>query len=269
MKQHYLPNLDRLSILAATILLGYTLARFIKAPGPEFSTQLPGVYLTIRVNIQTIVTWLVAFLAAAGADWLLRDHPALGKQTTIEHWLLPGLTAWVIGLPLYQLPLGPIWWIGFLLGGTALMLVLVAEYIAVDPDDIRQPLAVIGLTTLSFALYLVLIISLRLVGLRLYLLLPPIVLAAWLIGLRTLHLRLHGKWAFFPAALIALIVAQMTAAFHYWPISAVSFGLAVLGPTYAMTSLVTRLTQGEPLKRVLVESITILIAIWSIAYWLR
>ena len=139
LKTRNLPDAERLSVLAATILLAYALARFVNLPGYELAIQLPGVYLSVEINVRTFVTLLVAGLTASGADWLLRDHPALGDRSTLEHWLLPALTAWVIGIPLFQTPPGPIWWAGFALGGGLLMLVLVAEYIAVDPEDIRQP----------------------------------------------------------------------------------------------------------------------------------
>jgi hypothetical protein len=97
LKHRHLPDPERLSILAATILLAYALARFIDLPGREIAVQLPGIYLSIQINIKTIVALLVAGLTATGADWLLRDHPAIGKARSFEHWLLPALTAWVIG----------------------------------------------------------------------------------------------------------------------------------------------------------------------------
>jgi len=116
--------------------------------------QLPGLYLSVPVNVQILVAFVVAALTAIGADWLLRDHPALRRRRTLEHWLLPALTAWVIGMPLFQLPLSPLWCGGFALGGALLILVLVAEYIVVDSEDARQAPAAAVLTAVSFALFL-------------------------------------------------------------------------------------------------------------------
>jgi hypothetical protein len=133
----YLPDFERLSVLAATLFLAYALAQFIDIPGWELELQLPGLLLEIHLNIRTITAFLAAGLAASGTDWLLRDHPALKNKPTIQHCLLPALTALVIGFPLYQVPFGSVWWIIFTLGGLLLMLVLVAEYIVVDPEDLR------------------------------------------------------------------------------------------------------------------------------------
>lgn len=69
-----------------------------------------------------------------------------------------------------------------MLGGAFLMAVLVAEYIVIDDQDDRQPLASAGLTVVSFALYLILAASLRFAEMRLYLIIPALVWrAGWLL----------------------------------------------------------------------------------------
>ncbi len=269
LERRHLPDADRLSVLAAAILLAYALARFVDIPVRELSLQLPGVYMEVQINIRTAIALLVAGLTATGADWLLRQHPAVHSHSNLEHWLLPALTAWVIGLPLYQLPLGLQWWASFALGGALLMLVLVAEYITIDPEDVRQPVAAAGLTALSFALFLTLTISLRYGGARLFLVLPAVLFAAGMVSLRSLHLRLHGVWAFSLAGVVALVCAQLAAALHYLPISPVAFGLALIAPAYALTSLMAGLAEGEPVNKALREPAIILVILLAAAVWLR
>ena len=99
---------------------------------------------------------LVAGIAAAGADWLLRDHPARHNQLLFPHMLLPAMTALVIGIPLNQMDFGIAWWAGLLAGTVLLVLVFVAEYIVIDTQDVRQPLAAASLSAVAFAIYLVL-----------------------------------------------------------------------------------------------------------------
>lgn len=267
-RPRYLPQPDRLSTLAASILLAYAISRFIELEPRTLSLQLPGVYLAVQINVYSVVSFLVIGLTAAGADWLLRDHPAIGHHSTIEHWLLPALTAWVIGQPLFSLPIGPLWWAGFVLGGILLMLVLVAEYIAVDADDVRQPAASAGLTAVSFALYLALIVELRVEGLRLFQIIPLLALGAGLVSLRTFHLRLR-LWAFVEAGLIAFLVGQIGAALYYWRISPAAYGLLILGPTYGFTSLMGSLADGESWRQALVEPALVLIVVGGAALWLR
>jgi hypothetical protein len=263
----YLPNADRLSILSAAILLAYAASRFVELPPRELGLQLPGFYLAVELNIHTVVALLVAGLTATGADLLLHDHPALGEKRTVEHWLLPALTAWTLGIPLNQLPVGPIWLVSFAIAGILLMLVLVAEYIAVDPEDERYPLASAALTAVSYALFLILAIALQSAGLRLFLILPALLLAGGLVCLRTLHLRLNGRWLYLPTFVIGVILAGIISAFHYWPLSPITFGLLILGLAYSLTSLIGALFEGQPLKRAVVEPAFVLLVVWAAAVW--
>lgn len=264
-----LPNLDRMSVLAATILLAYALSRFVTLPTHDLGLQLPGIYLSIQFNVNTVIGILVAALTATGADWLLRDHPNLGTNKSLQHCILPALTAWVIAVSLLRLPFGLEWVIGFTLSGSLLILVLVAEYVAVDPDDLRHPLATAFLTAVSFALYLILAIALRSAGVRLFHILPAITLAGALVSLRTLNLRLQGRWLFGPAFVLAVIIAQLTAALHYWPLSPIAFGLALLGPAYAITGLTVNLAGGEPFRQAIIEPLVVLTFIWGLAIWMQ
>lgn len=266
-QQRNLPDADRLSVLSATILLAYASTRFVDLPTRELDVQLPGIYLAVELNFRTVVTLLVAGLTASGADWLLRDHPALKGRKTLQHWLLPALTAWLIGIPLYSLPFGLQWVISFAIGGALLMLVLIAEYIVVDAKDARHTLATAGLTAVSFAMFLALAIILRSAGVRLFQVLPALALAGGLVSLRTLHLRLHGRWAFTQAITLAVIVAQLSAALHYWPLSPITYGLLLLGPAYGLTSFIGSLAEGETLRQAVIEPLVVFGVLCGAALW--
>jgi hypothetical protein len=245
----------------------YTLSRFITIPNQLFNLQLPGIYLEFNFNIRTLVVFMVICLTASGADWMLRGHPELNNTNTVKHWLLPALTAWVIGFPLFQLPLGLYWWASIILGGALLIIVLVSEYITVDPNDVRQPIAATMLTAVSFAIYLILCFFIHYAGVRLVLILPTIFLASGLVSIRTLNLRLLEKWAFTEAGIIALISCQFAAGLHYWPISAFSFGLAVLGMTYALTSFIANLADSDPLPQAIIEPALVALVLFGFAIW--
>jgi hypothetical protein len=165
--------------------------------------------------------------------------------------------------------MGIVWWSVFAIGGVILTSVVVAEYIVIDPGDGRYTIASAMLTAVAFVLYLILAIVLRSVELRLLWTLPALMLAAGLVSLRTFLLWLQGQWKPFEAVMIALIIGQVTAALHYWPISPIAFGLAVLGPAYAMTSLITGLAEGESPRKAILEPVLVLMFTWGGALWLR
>jgi len=265
-RSQYLPDVERISVLAGMIMLAYVLTHFIDIPVRQLAVQLPGIYLAIQIDANTFVGILVAALTAAGADWILHDHPAL-RSSAVPYLILPSLTALVIGFPLHQIQFGITWWFVLALGVLILVFVLVGEFISIDAKDIRQPLAAAGLTAVSFALYLVLATSLRSDGTRLFLALPGLALGAGLVSLRVLHLRLNGQWLVYEAAIIAFIVGQFVAALFYWPVMPVAFGVLIMGSTYTLTSLFAGLIEEKPIRQVLTEpTIAILVAI-GVAIW--
>lgn len=268
MEHSHLPETDRLSVLAAAILLAYALTRFIDFPAQYIAYQFPGVFFEIELNINTAVAFLVAGMTASGTDWLLRQHPKIAGHNILEHILLPALTALVIGVPISQMEPGIEWWAAFAAGGVLLMLVLVAEYITIDPDDIRQPAAAVGLTAVSFALFLILAVVLQATAFRLFLILPALTTAAILVSLRTLHLRLK-RWVIIEAATIGFICSQLVASIHYLNISPVSFGLAILGPVYSLTSFMANLAEGESLRKASIAPGVVLVIVLITAIWLQ
>lgn len=212
---------------------------------------------------------MTAGLTATGMDWLLRSHPSLGETPTIEHWLLPTLTTFIIGIPLTILPPGNIWWIGFSIGGLLLVMVFLAEYIVVEPSAPNYAVATAGLTALSFAIYLILTTALRFSSVRLFLLAPALFITSGLVSLRTLHLRVSQKWEYNWALGIAFVCTQIGAGLHYWPVSPVQFGLVSLGPLYALSTLTGNLLEGIPLRRAMIEPLIALILAWGAAAFFR
>jgi len=151
-------------------------------------------------------------------------------------------------------------------GAVLFLLVLVAEYIASDTADIRYGPAIMALTAVSFAIFLILAIAVKAAGLRLYLLLPALVIPLGLIVLRTLYLRLEGRWQISWAIGIALAVGQMALGLHYLPLTSTRFGLILLGPAYALTSLAGGLSEEQPRPTVWVEPVIMLVIFWLLAW---
>ncbi len=249
MEEHtHLPEANQLSVLASTILLAYALTPFVKIPAIDLSLSLPIGVFSFSINFLTIVSVLVAALAGVGADWLLRSHPHLEKSSTIPHILLPTMTAWVIGVPLNTLEFGVSWWALYAIGGVLLVLVFIAEYITVDFSDIRFAPAAIGLTALSFALFLILAITLRAAGTRLYLALPGLAVPAFLVALRSIYLRANGQWRLAWAIGITLVIIQLAIGLQYLPVTPVGYGLFLVAPAYGLTSFAVLLEEGRSIR---------------------
>lgn len=266
MEEHdNLPDVDRLSVLSAVILLAYALSPFVPFQGRGVTLEISGAIFVFPVNYVTLLSFLVAALAAVGTDWLLREHPFLGVQSTWQHLLLPALTAWVIGVLLNNLQISLEWWAIFGFASFFLILVFVAEYITVDLSDARHVPATVVLTAASFALCLVVAIVLRAADARLYLLLPSVAATTFLVSLRSLYLRLGGRWCWGWALGISLFVGQVAMGVHYLPLSPLAFGLMLLGPAYSLTSLAGSLEEGREWHTVWIEPILTLFVVLVLA----
>ena len=268
-EKRYLPDPTRVSILTAIVLLAFALTRLVSAPPLPLTIPLAGVYVTLSFNLNTMIVVLAAGLTAAGMDWLLRTHPSLEKGETREHWLLPTLTVLVIGVVLYTLPQTVIWWLGFGLGAAILLLVFFAEFVAVDPIDSRYPFATAVLTVLAFIIFLILAVALKATNIRLFLLAPALFVGGGLVALRTLHLRLNERWELTWAIGIGLVTIQLGAALYYMPLTPVRFGLGLLGPLYALTSLAVSLAEGIPPRQAILEPAVMLVLLCGLMIWFR
>ncbi len=261
----FLPETERIGVLTAAVLLTLALTRLLPASAIELRLAVGNFFITYPINLTTVLTLLAGGLTATGMDWLLRSHPALGNRSPVEHWLLPTLTTLVTGIPLALLPGGLSWWVTFAIAGTVLVVVFIAEYIVVDAAAPSYSAATVLLTALSFAIYLILLVVLHSSDLRLILVLPSVLIVSGLVSLRALHLRLQGRWEFAWAGGIALVSVQLAAALHYWPLTPIRFGLALLGPLYALTSLAGSLEENVSIRRAWLEPVIVMALAWTVA----
>lgn len=262
-------NQERLSTVIATILLGYAIIQFVNVPLQTFPVEILGIYIPITININTIVTIAIAGMTASGTDWLLRDHPSLKGKSSIPHLLLPALTAWIINIILSSYPNNPMWWLIFLTGGGFLLVVILAEFIAVDVEDIRHPIAIALLNALSLALFLGLVVSLRSTSQRLIMALPAIAISTGGLSLRILQLKYSERWLIPYALTCMAVTAQLAGALHYLPITPLSYGLFLLGGLYATISLMLNIVQEPFNTRMLTEPLAVFFILWSIAIWIN
>ncbi len=172
-------------------------------------------------------------IASTGMDWLMSDRMPDKVIERIQHWLLPALTAWVIGIPLYSLDPSPTWWLIFMLGGLLLTFVFLAEYYSIEINSVYSTPAAIGLTAVSYTLFLILSSSIRFSSVRLYLETPVIIIGATIISLRVLHLLTGGSWQVGWSVAVGLIVGQIAIGLYYLPVTPLQFGLLLTGIFYA------------------------------------
>jgi hypothetical protein len=65
------------------------------------------------------------------------------------------------------------------------------------------------------------------------------------------------------------VVGQIAAAFYYWPFAPITFGLVLLGPSYALISLFCNLIEEKPFRQVIYEPIISILIAWGAAFVIR
>jgi hypothetical protein len=250
-----LPELNRLSILTATIMLAYALTPLITIPSQIFSLSLFRIDFSFQYTFNTIISILVAAFAFIGMAYLLQTHPNFNSKQYWQHSILPALTAWAVGVPLNAIQIGLEWWLLFFFGGLVLIITFTSEFIIVDPEDVRFPPAAIAITAFSFALLFLLTVGARFSQFRLYLLLPMLTVPTFLIVFRTLFLRQGKRWYAYWSMAISLFNAGLTLGLHYLPLSPVTYGLILLATGYGITSLAGNLLSEYPGRNFWIEPV--------------
>ena len=257
-----LPEINRLSIVSATIMLAFALTQLISFPAQIFSFSIFSILVELILDFNTIITILTSVLSAAGMHWLIISHPGWEPQENlwevVQHWIVPVLTALVIGVALNSFSGSSLWWVVFVLGSILLVAVFIAEYNVVSEQGVRHPFATVGLTGLSFALYLLLAIAIFSANLRLYIRLPLLLTAAMMVISRSLYLRLKS-WETLWAVIGSLIVSELAIGLHYLPLSPIHNGILLVGTAYILTSIMMGIKENRTGLRFWIEPITMFV----------
>jgi hypothetical protein len=253
----HLPSRDRLSVLTAVIVLAYALARFLNLPPRLVSAPFFGSDVSVELSGPGLMLLLVAALISTGSDTLIRSHPYFKEYPTkrsVPHWILPGATALVLGSALNHAPSGPGWWLGLGLSALALLAVLVAEYIVVDPEDIAWDAAALVLSALAYVLALILFALLRELN-------APATISAMVGGLLAAGVawRLFalkgaplGRAALY-AGLVGLISAEVIGIINYWRIMSIGAALMSIIAFYFSLGIAQQHLTGRLTRRVWIE----------------
>lgn len=269
MQARLFPDSQRLSTVMAITLLAYAGSRFIQTPGQVLALELAGIYLPLQMSVNGAVALFVAGLTAAGVDWMLQADDALPRPSRFRHWTLPAMTAWVLSLLLGNQPFDLSWWLTLALCIVLLLAVIIGEFASALPQHRFHWLAGQVLRFLTLGLFLILAITVRAVGLRLFLALPAIALGAFAAFSRLQLLLPNQAWRPVSMAGLTFLCVQAAAALHYLPFSALGYGLALFGLVFALNHFFSALQQDLPWQAPAREAMIALAIFWGLALLVR
>ena len=262
------PRTDRLSVITASIIMGYSLLPFVHVPPRPVSFSLLGILISFDINFSNLISLITAAIAAVGMDWMLHERGSTSFRDILPHLILPALTAGAIGIPLGIITISLDWWVILGLGSMLVLLVLVGEYISVDDQHAFFPFAIMVLTALSYGLFLITAIAVRAANLRLFLTAGILPLVFAFFGMRVLQLRLGGIWPLKWTVLFGLVIGQITIGLYYWPLSPIRFGLLLLAPAYALVGIASSLEDSSSFRDVYLEPLVVMGLLVILAFFI-
>jgi len=255
---NYLPNLNRFSIVTAitSLMLGLTFA--LPPSGGRNSTAILGIIFNFEFNLYAFFPLLIALIASTGSIWVLRSHPQFtdvsrGTWKLLPNIILPALSIFILSFTLREMARSNVWWVVYVLGSLLFGLVLAAEYNVLDLRFEIHPAASLGLIGLSHALFLILSVVLRTGRMRLYVVIPLVVLAAIFIALRSMNLRTQGRWHLEYALVVSLLVGQLAVSLQYFFLNPLQYGVLLSSALYILISVSCGIIQHLKIRELLVE----------------
>jgi len=251
------PDRDRLSVLIGVIVLTPVLIRFINIPARKISLDLLGSPVSFEMTSIWITATMLTALSCMGANAIVRTHPRMFQPNPprlFMYWILPGLTGLNAALLLSRISTWPMWWAGLVLTGSAITLVVVSEFSAVDPFTLGYARARL---TLNVIAYILAFSSFTLIyGTRGRSVLTATAISA--IGMALALELFNTTEAGLDRALLygfitGLLLGESAWALNYWHMSTLAGGMVLLLVFYVVVGIVQQILLERLTRRMLVE----------------
>lgn len=296
---------DRASVAIWVVLMGLAAQRLLVLPARAIEANVLGSPITLLITTDTILSVLLAGVAATGAEAVIRAHPAawgvLSRRpraagsvlatsparaggapagepdpaaAALRHrWVFWGLPVALVIVAVLLLPLAPTlvyWALGVVATGAALGLNMAGIYYSVDPFRAGYRRARLGLNALTYAVALLLFLVVYRTHARSIVSGTQVLVISSLLAMELL--RGSGR----PTSAVALyagvtglILGQATWVLNYWRLDSLTGGLVLGVLFYAVVGLAGSAIQGRVRRRVLLEygliAVAVLALIWEFA----
>lgn len=248
---------DRLSVFIGVIVLTPVLIRFVNISPRTISFDLLGSPVSFEMTSTWLTVTMLTTLSCMGTNAVVRSHPRMSQPNpprTFTFWILPGLTGLNAALLLEQAPTWPLWWAGLMLTGSAIALVVAAEFSTVDPYLLGYARARLILNVIAYALAFSSFSSIYGTRGRSVITAPAISAIGLVLAFELLNTtEVRMRQALLYASFTGLILGESAWALNYWRLSALAGGMIVLLIFYTVVGIVQQLLLNRLTRRMLLE----------------
>ncbi len=266
----WLPRPWKLGSIAAALVLVSLAVRLFQFPPRVWSLTVLGLVVSVPFTPAGLVALFLVLFTVSGVDWLFQDHPRYGRLPHLWlHTLLPTFTAWTLEMALLFTREPTRWW-AMLVGGSLLLIgVLMAEYVALDPESPPFVAVQAGLTALGYLLFLMAAMYTRMAGWRLLWAAPTLTLMAGLVSLRLFALYTFGRFVWLETWMVTLLMGQAVLVMHVLALSPLGYGLALVLGLYVLHTVYRGLLEGHTLREALREPMWVALLLVGALLWLE
>lgn len=251
------PSLDRLSVFIGVIVLTPVLIRFVNVPPRSIAFSVLGSPISFEMTDTWLTVLMLVTLSSMGANAVIRAHPRMFQPDpprTFTYWILPGLTGLIAALLLERAQTWPLWWAGLMLTGSAIALVVLAEFATVDPYALGYARPRLILNVLAYTLAFICFTLVYGTRGRSVITAPAVSIVGFLLAFELLNTtEVPMRRAALYALLTALILGESAWALNYWQLSTLAGGMILLLLFYTVVGVVQQLLLERLTRRTLLE----------------
>ncbi len=242
---------SHLSVTLWATLMVLALGAVLTLPERVLSTEVLGSPISVSLNAELLVALVAVAIVSAGLEAAIRTHPQKKLlRHTYRYWALPGAIVLTAAAVLPAAPTNTLWFSVLALTGLALAAVTVAEYHTVDPGSTHYPSARLLLNILAYTTAAVVFTLIYTTRNRSLISATAIGLLSGLLTLELLRGASHKfSQALLYSIIIALVMAQSTWVYNYWPFASVRVGLILLVQFYLLAGLAHQELLGQLTRR--------------------
>ncbi|MCB0210125.1 MAG: hypothetical protein KDJ52_12385 [Anaerolineae bacterium] len=247
---------ERISGVVSLTLIGLALYFVLNFPVQVTSFMLLGSPLTVDSPQRWLMIVLLGVLAMAGADTVIRTHPALSSRKLgylATFWVLPGLLVILATQTLGLAPSPLAWAGGLVIVGLLLWLTILTEFRQVAPAG-SSLWSRLWQQFIGYAIALLFFIVIYQSRSRSLMSATGVMLVGGMVALSLLRStpeQISKTWIF--AAIIGLSLGQITWALNYWRTGTLNAGLLIFLVFYVLVGVAQQQLLGTLTRRTLAE----------------
>ena len=249
---------DRISVVTWVLVFGFALSLLLRVPTVEIGFRALGSPTQVELTATTLMALVLAVVASAGAEGLIRMHPkrqANRLWLTWAYWALPAAISIVTVVLLPGIPTRLLQVVVILIAAVLLMIAFYSLYATVEPGQPGFRRARFWLDALAYGVALLLFLFVYQARTRSLLSGTLIAFTASLLAVELLRNSTNEtRHVLMYSAVVGLLLGEMTWALNYWPLlPGLTGGLLLLLSFYLAVGIALQGLQGRLTKRIMIE----------------